>query len=216
MCSQIHQKKRQLLVLYRAWAHIHWSIIATPPSLYFLTISNDGSNWRTENSARCPLSFLTSIIKHNICDTTKYFSHSHTSYSIRLLHYIHLKAFFSSKTWVIWHQKNKSFCILMKHEMMGGSGIRWTICKSSAPRSRQITTTVPYHSLFTARCPSWRPTNVYWIYNTRKTLNLSYTNTQTTVHVFLWKKVQIFHWLKIRVTILTTRTTKFVQNYLTQ
>jgi len=27
-----------------------------------------------------------------------------------------------------------------------GSGISWTICKQSAPRSRQITTPTPHHS----------------------------------------------------------------------
>ena len=30
-----------------------------------------------------------------------------------------------------------------------GSGISWTICKQSAPRSRQITTPKPHHSFFT-------------------------------------------------------------------
>jgi len=39
------------------------------------------------------------------------------------------------------------------------SGISWAICKS-APRSRQITMPVPYHSVFLqAGCPSCRPTN---------------------------------------------------------
>jgi len=36
--------------------------------------------------------------------------------------------------------------------MMGfwdGSGISWTICKQSAPRSRQITTPTRHHSIFT-------------------------------------------------------------------
>ena len=35
--------------------------------------------------------------------------------------------------------------------MMGfgdGSGISWTICKQSAPGSRQITTPIPHHSIF--------------------------------------------------------------------
>ena len=42
---------------------------------------------------------------------------------------------------------------------MSGSGISWAICKS-APRSRQITTPVPHHSVFLqAGCPSCRPTN---------------------------------------------------------
>ena len=30
-----------------------------------------------------------------------------------------------------------------------GSGISWTICKQSAPHSRQITTPAPHHSIFT-------------------------------------------------------------------
>ena len=30
-------------------------------------------------------------------------------------------------------------------------GISWTICKRSAPHSRQITTTTPHHSVFTVR-----------------------------------------------------------------
>jgi len=32
-----------------------------------------------------------------------------------------------------------------------GSGISWTTCKQSAPRSRQITTPTPHHSMFTGR-----------------------------------------------------------------
>jgi len=40
----------------------------------------------------------------------------------------------------------------MRREMMGfwdGSGISCTICKKSAPHSRQITTPTPHHSIFT-------------------------------------------------------------------
>ena len=39
----------------------------------------------------------------------------------------------------------------MRQETMGfrdGSGISWTICKQSAPCSRQITTATPYHWIF--------------------------------------------------------------------
>ena len=32
-----------------------------------------------------------------------------------------------------------------------GSGVSWTICKKYAPRSREITTPTPYHSIFTRR-----------------------------------------------------------------
>ena len=42
----------------------------------------------------------------------------------------------------------------MRQEMMGfgdGSDIGWTVCKRSAPRSRQTTTPTPHHSFFTSR-----------------------------------------------------------------
>jgi len=42
----------------------------------------------------------------------------------------------------------------MRQEMMGfwdGSGISWTICKQSAPGSRQTTTLTPHHSIFTGQ-----------------------------------------------------------------
>ena len=40
-----------------------------------------------------------------------------------------------------------------------GSGISWTVCKQSAPRSKQITTPTHHHSTFTGECSSWRPTH---------------------------------------------------------
>jgi len=33
--------------------------------------------------------------------------------------------------------------------VLGCSGISWTICRQPAPRSRQITTSTPHHSIFT-------------------------------------------------------------------
>ena len=36
-------------------------------------------------------------------------------------------------------------------ESWDGSGISWTVCKQSAPRSRQITKPTPHHSMFTGR-----------------------------------------------------------------
>jgi len=41
----------------------------------------------------------------------------------------------------------KPIWILLKQETVSGSGISWTVCKS-APRSRQITTPAPHHSVF--------------------------------------------------------------------
>ena len=60
---------------------------------------------------------------------------------------------FSRTTWVSQHQKGKPFWILLKQEMMGGSGISWTICKSYAPLARQITTPVSHHSVYTGWMP---------------------------------------------------------------
>jgi len=72
-----------------------------------------------------------------------------------LLHPFH--SLFSRTTWVSRHQKGKSFQILLEQEMMGGSDISWTICKSFAPRSRQITMPVPHHWAFTGRMPFLPP-----------------------------------------------------------
>ena len=45
-------------------------------------------------------------------------------------------------------------------EFWDDSGIRWTICKQSAPRSRQITTPTPHNAIFLhSGCSSRRPTN---------------------------------------------------------
>ena len=44
-------------------------------------------------------------------------------------------------------RKVKPVWILLKQETVSGSGISWAICKS-APRSRQITTPAPHHSVF--------------------------------------------------------------------
>ena len=56
-------------------------------------------------------------------------------------------------------RKVKPIWILMEQETVSGSGISLAICKS-APRSRQITTRAPHHSVFLqAGCPACRPTN---------------------------------------------------------
>ena len=53
-------------------------------------------------------------------------------------------------------RKVKPIWILLKQETVSGSGISWTICKS-APLSRQITSPVPHHSVFTGRMPFLPP-----------------------------------------------------------
>ena len=56
-------------------------------------------------------------------------------------------------------RKEKPIWILLKQETVSSSGISWAVCKS-APRSRQITTPAPHHSVFLqAECLSCHPTN---------------------------------------------------------
>jgi len=53
----------------------------------------------------------------------------------------------SGTTRVSRYQKVKSIWILLKQETVSGGGISWAVCKY-APRSRQITTPAPHHSVF--------------------------------------------------------------------
>jgi len=54
----------------------------------------------------------------------------------------------SGTTRVSWYnRKVKPIWILLQQETVSGSGISWAIYKS-APRSRQITTPAPHHSVF--------------------------------------------------------------------
>jgi len=69
-------------------------------------------------------------------------------------YYTCLMASFPGQPGYAGTRKVKPACIKMRQEMMGfgdGSGISWAICKQSAPRSRQITTPTPHHSIFTGR-----------------------------------------------------------------
>ena len=61
---------------------------------------------------------------------------------------------FSRQAWVSRYQKGKTSLDLTEVRddgVLGCSGISWTICKQSAPHSRQITTPTPHHSTFTGR-----------------------------------------------------------------
>ena len=62
-------------------------------------------------------------------------------------------------------RKVKPIWILLKQETVSGSGISWVICQS-APRSRQITTPAPHHSVFTGRMaflpPNQQRQSYYW------------------------------------------------------
>jgi len=58
-----------------------------------------------------------------------------------------LTALFPGLPGVSRYQKGKTNLDLTEEERVNGSGINWAICKS-APRSRQITTPAPHHSVF--------------------------------------------------------------------
>ena len=55
---------------------------------------------------------------------------------------------FSRTISVSRHQKVRHSGFFWSKRWWDGSGISWTICKSFAPRSRQITTPVSHHSAF--------------------------------------------------------------------
>ena len=81
----------------------------------------------------------------------KYFISRYVSTAIGAWAHTHTQSFnglFSRTTWVGQYQKDKPFWILLRQRWWGGSGISWTICKSFALRSRQITMPAPHHSSF--------------------------------------------------------------------
>ena len=79
-------------------------------------------------------------------------SHIHKKTCILLL-LLHLfNGLFSRTTWVSWNQKGKTSLDLNEardDKVLGCSGISWTICKHTAPCSRQIITPTPHYSIFT-------------------------------------------------------------------
>ena len=57
-------------------------------------------------------------------------------------------------TWVSRYQKDKISLDLNEARdncVLGNTGISWTICKQSAPQSRQIATPTPHQSIFTGQ-----------------------------------------------------------------
>jgi len=63
----------------------------------------------------------------------------------------------SRTTWASRHQKGKQFWILLEQEMMGWQWHQLDHTQIFAPHSRQITTPVPHHSVFTGWTPFLLP-----------------------------------------------------------
>jgi len=77
---------------------------------------------------------------------------------ILLLLLLHpFNSLFSRTTWVSWHQKGKPLWILLEQEMMGWQWHQLDHMQIICIRSRQITTPVPQHSVFTGRMPFLAP-----------------------------------------------------------
>ena len=76
----------------------------------------------------------------------------HLLFNYYRYYYYYYYSLFSRTTWVKRYQKVKTSVDsnqVRDDGILGCSGISWTICKQSAPRSRQTSTPTPHHSIFT-------------------------------------------------------------------
>ena len=113
---------------HRAYASV-WSIAF----FTFCIISKQLTLW-TQSLVMVPAAFSHSIV-------------------IRILHYTRLMASFPRQP-VSQYQYGKTSLDLDQagdDGVWGCCGISWTICKQSAPRSRQITTLTPHYSIITGQ-----------------------------------------------------------------
>ena len=88
--------------------------------------------------------------------TSIHMPHTHTHTHTLTHTHTRLTALFPGLPGWAGTRKVKPIWILLEQETMSGSGISLAICKS-APRSRQITTPAPLHSVFTGRMPFLPP-----------------------------------------------------------
>ena len=94
------------------------------------------------------------VCEHILANTH---THTHARTHARTHTYTRLTTLFPGLPGWAGTRKVKPIWIFLKQETVSGSGISWAICKS-APRSRQITTPAPHHSVFfTGRMPFLPP-----------------------------------------------------------
>ena len=116
----------------------------------------------TSNSAMAEdLLSKTAIIEHYVMETKSGISSLlydavHCIFSTHTHTHTRLTVLFPGLPGWAGTRKVKPIRILLKQETVSSSGISWAICKS-APRSRQITTPAPHHSVFTGRMPFLPP-----------------------------------------------------------
>jgi len=117
----------------------------------WLHCSTSSSQWASSTVQRPNPSDnqqLTSATVQVVCQVT-----SEISLLLLLLQHP-FNGLLSRTTWVSWYQKGKTSRDLNDARddgVLGCSGISWTICKQSAPRSRQITIPTPHHPIFLDR-----------------------------------------------------------------
>ena len=81
-------------------------------------------------------------------DNYYYYYYHYLLLLLVLLLLLSFNGLFSGTTWVSRYKKGKTSLDLneARHDgVWGCSGISWTMCKQSAPRSRQITIPPPHH-----------------------------------------------------------------------
>jgi len=101
-------------------------------------------------------------VEFRICTNCKNIQHTH----------IRLTALFPGLPGSAGTRKVKPIGILLKQEIVSGSGINWAICKC-APCSRQITTPTPHQSVFYRpdALPAAQPTaSKHWRYKITKNI----------------------------------------------
>jgi len=122
------------------WYKYQWPWVSLKVIFVVWNISNTKTSWNIAH------------IEH-VYSPNKAITQIDILYALLLLH--PFNGLFSRTTWISRHQKGKSLWILMMQEMMGGSGISWTICRSFALRSREICQYIPHHCiglLYTVEC----------------------------------------------------------------
>jgi len=106
-------------------------------------------------SVACSVTYITDVVHRPIvwCSLTVHFlCHTHARARARVFN----GPFFRDYPGEPVPERWKPIWILLKQEIVSGSGISWAMCKS-APRSRQITIPAPTTQFFTGRVPFLLP-----------------------------------------------------------
>ena len=121
------------------WLALRSSASAAAPHPWCAAARLPGASCAAANNHRFPLHQYYSNTNTTLSLTFTYYNTAHT--------HTRLMALCPGLPGWASTRKVKLIWILLKQETVSGTGISWAICKS-APRSRQITTPAPHHSVF--------------------------------------------------------------------